>query len=226
MCEVCTPPLSSVALAGRRIGYEAAAALDRMMNGEAPPKQPIKIPPHGVISRQSTDILAIDDDTVVRALRFIQQRAFQDIVVKDILHEVPVSRRSLEIQFRRYLADLLRRRYAASGWRRGASCSRERICRLARLPRLAALRTGLALASRSASALARRRWRTGSSLRGVDDCLELIGNFLTVDEIRFPAVDGIRAGHDDGFPLHRSAIGRRRRFFVEALNKLRGEIGA
>ena len=45
----------------------------------------------------------IDDDTVVRALRFIQQRAFQDIVVKDILHEVPVSRRSLEIQFRRYL---------------------------------------------------------------------------------------------------------------------------
>jgi LacI family transcriptional regulator len=40
---------------------------------------------------------------VVRALRFIQQRAFQDIVVKDILHEVPVSRRSLEIQFRRYL---------------------------------------------------------------------------------------------------------------------------
>jgi LacI family transcriptional regulator len=103
MCEVCTPPLSSVALAGRRIGYEAAAALDRMIGGEAPPKKPIKVPPHGVVSRQSTDILAIDDDTVVRALRFIQARAFQDIVVKDILQEVPVSRRSLEIQFRRYL---------------------------------------------------------------------------------------------------------------------------
>ncbi len=103
MCEVCTPPLSSVALAGRRIGYEAAAVLDRMMNGEPAPKGKLKIPPHGVISRQSTDILAIDDDTVVRALRFIQARAFQDIVVKDILHEVPVSRRSLEIQFRRYL---------------------------------------------------------------------------------------------------------------------------
>ncbi len=103
MCEVCTPPLSSVALAGRRIGYEAAAALDRMMNGERLPRAAIKIPPHGVISRQSTDILAIDDDTVVRALRFIQARAFQDIVVKDILHEVPVSRRSLEIQFRKYL---------------------------------------------------------------------------------------------------------------------------
>jgi LacI family transcriptional regulator len=103
MCEVCTPPLSSVSLAGRRIGYEAAAMLDRMISGQSVPRGPIRIPPHGVISRQSTDILAIDDDTVVRALRFIQAKAFQDIVVKDILHEVPVSRRSLEIQFRKYL---------------------------------------------------------------------------------------------------------------------------
>ena len=103
LCEVCTPPLSSVSLAGRRIGYEAAATLDRMMEGHAAPKETIRIPPHGVVSRQSTDILAIDDDTVVRALRFIQARAFQDIVVKDILYEVPVSRRSLEIQFRKYL---------------------------------------------------------------------------------------------------------------------------
>jgi LacI family transcriptional regulator len=102
ICDVCTPPLSSVALASRRIGFEAAASLDRMMNGDpAPP--PLRIPPHGVITRESTDVLAISDPTVVQALRFIQARAFHDIVVKDILDEVPVSRRSLEIQFRRLL---------------------------------------------------------------------------------------------------------------------------
>ena len=103
MCEVSTPPLSSVAVAGRRIGFDAAALLDRLMQGEPAPKEAIKIPPHGVVSRQSTDILAIDDEAVVRALRFIQQHAFQEIVVKDILAEVPISRRSLEIQFRKYL---------------------------------------------------------------------------------------------------------------------------
>ncbi|MAT71598.1 MAG: AraC family transcriptional regulator [Planctomycetaceae bacterium] len=103
MCEVCTPPLSSVAVAGRRIGFEAAAQLDRIMQGAPCPAQPLLIPPNGVIARQSTDILAIDDDTVVRALRFIQAHAFRDIVVKDILRELPVSRRSLEIQFRKYL---------------------------------------------------------------------------------------------------------------------------
>jgi LacI family transcriptional regulator len=103
MCSVSTPPLSSIALAGRRIGYEAAALLDRLMQGEKPSRKTYKIPPQGVISRQSTDILAIDDESMVRALRFIQTHAFQDIVVKDILNEVPISRRSLEIQFQHYL---------------------------------------------------------------------------------------------------------------------------
>jgi LacI family transcriptional regulator len=103
MCNVSTPPLSSLALAGRRIGYEAAALLDRLMQGERPEDKTYKIAPQGVISRQSTDILSIDDESVVRALRFIQVHAFQDIVVKDILAEVPISRRSLEIQFQHYL---------------------------------------------------------------------------------------------------------------------------
>ena len=75
----------------------------RAAQGAPCPAQPLLIPPNGVIARQSTDILAIDDDTVVRALRFIQAHAFRDIVVKDILRELPVSRRSLEIQFRKYL---------------------------------------------------------------------------------------------------------------------------
>ncbi|MDZ4656378.1 MAG: DNA-binding transcriptional regulator [Bythopirellula sp.] len=103
MCSVSTPPLSSIALAGRRIGYEAASLLDRLMEGEKPTRKTYKIPPQGVMSRQSTDILAIDDESMVRALRFIQTHAFQDIVVKDILNEVPISRRSLEIQFQHYL---------------------------------------------------------------------------------------------------------------------------
>ncbi len=103
LCDVCTPPLSSIAVAGRRIGYEAATLLDRLMQGEQVSANSRLIPPEGVISRQSTDILAIDDEVVVHALRYIQMHAFHDIAVKDILREVPVSRRSLEIQFQKYL---------------------------------------------------------------------------------------------------------------------------
>jgi LacI family transcriptional regulator len=103
LCEVSTPPLSSISVACERLGHEAAAMLNRMIAGNAPPKQPLLIPPHGVVSRQSTDVLSIDDPTVVRALRYIHMHAHHGIVVNDILREVPISRRSLEIQFRSYL---------------------------------------------------------------------------------------------------------------------------
>ena len=103
LCEVSTPPLSSISVACERLGYDAAAMLHRMIAGEPAPKEPLLIAPHGVVSRQSTDVLAIDDPTVVRALRYIHTHAHHGIVVDDILREVPISRRSLEIQFRSYL---------------------------------------------------------------------------------------------------------------------------
>jgi LacI family transcriptional regulator len=103
LCEVSTPPLSSISVACERLGHDAAAMLQSMMSGEDPPDEPVLIAPHGVVSRQSTDVLAIDDPAVVRALRYIRQHAHHGIVVEDILREVPISRRSLEIQFKAYL---------------------------------------------------------------------------------------------------------------------------
>jgi LacI family transcriptional regulator len=103
LCEVSTPPLSSISVACERLGHEAAAMLHRMMAGYDAPAEPVLIAPHGVVSRQSTDVLAIDDPAVVRALRYIRTHAHHGIVVEDILREVPISRRSLEIQFRSYL---------------------------------------------------------------------------------------------------------------------------
>ncbi len=102
LCDVCTPPLSSISVASQRIGYEAAALLHRMMNGEKAPQVPIRISPLSVTSRQSTDALAINDAMIVRALRFIQTHAFRGIVIDDVLADVPVSRRYLEREFRRY----------------------------------------------------------------------------------------------------------------------------
>lgn len=103
LCEVSTPPLSAIKVASERIGYEAAALLHGMVNGNACPAAPVLVEPHGVVSRQSTDVLSIDDPTIVQALRYIQAHAHHGIGVDDILREVPISRRSLEMQFRSYL---------------------------------------------------------------------------------------------------------------------------
>ncbi|MGI9456255.1 MAG: XylR family transcriptional regulator, partial [Aeoliella sp.] len=102
-CEVATPPLSAISVASEQIGYRAAELLSDLMGGQPCPTEPILVEPHGVVSRQSTDVLAIDDPTIVQALRYIQLHAHHGIGVDDILREVPISRRSLEMQFRSYL---------------------------------------------------------------------------------------------------------------------------
>lgn len=106
LCNVCSPPLSSITVASQRIGHDAAATLHAMLEGAPTPPRPLQIAPLGVISRQSTDVLAIEDPMIVRALRFIQQHATQGIVVDDVLQQVPISRRYLELQFRRLLGRL------------------------------------------------------------------------------------------------------------------------
>lgn len=98
-CEFATVPLSSIDDDQERIGYEAAALLDRMMHGEPRPEQPVLIPPLGVITRRSTDILAIDHPLVASALRTIWEHYTEPIVAKEVAATVPLSYRRLHDAF-------------------------------------------------------------------------------------------------------------------------------
>ena len=100
ICGFCDPPLSSVSIAGERIGYEAARLLDRLMKGGPAPAKPILIPPGGVVVRRSSDMLALADADVAAALRFIRAHGNKSLGVADVLAEVPISRRRLERRFR------------------------------------------------------------------------------------------------------------------------------
>lgn len=103
LCNLAWPPLSSVQLDSRTIGHEAAKLLTRLMDGEAIPTAPLLIPPLRVCSRQSTDIMAIDDEELQAILRYISNRASAGVQVKQILRDFPISRRSLEQRFRSLL---------------------------------------------------------------------------------------------------------------------------
>ncbi len=100
LCDVAEPPLSSVDANTVRRGYEAAALLDRLMAGEAPPGEPILIEPINVVARRSSDTLAIDDENVRAAMRFIYEHADTDLSVADVVAATYVSRRTLEQHFR------------------------------------------------------------------------------------------------------------------------------
>lgn len=103
LCEMSDPPLSTVIPAAERIGYEAAELLDRLMTGDGPDGADRRIEPLGIVTRQSTDVLAIPDADIAAALRYIRERACEGARVADVLRHVPISRSILERRFRKYL---------------------------------------------------------------------------------------------------------------------------
>jgi LacI family transcriptional regulator len=103
LCELCDPPLSSVTPNPERIGYEAAELLERLMSdGEATVEERF-VAPLGVVMRQSTDVLGIDDPDVVAAVRHIRENACHGLTVDELAAELSVSRSLLERRFRRCL---------------------------------------------------------------------------------------------------------------------------
>jgi LacI family transcriptional regulator len=102
-CGLAFPPLSSIAIPSERIGFEAAQMLNHLMGGERVEADQVMLPPKSVIVRQSSDIVAIADEHVSQALRFIRQNASKPIGVDDVLREVTVSRRKLERDFQRHI---------------------------------------------------------------------------------------------------------------------------
>jgi LacI family transcriptional regulator len=103
LCELCDPPLSSIIPNPERIGYEAAALLDRLMAGGRADFGEWLVPPLGVTTRVSTDVLAIDDEDFASAVRYVREHACQGITVDDVLDRIPLSRSTLERKFRKYL---------------------------------------------------------------------------------------------------------------------------
>jgi len=100
-CELSDPPLTSVALDTTRIGYEAADVLARMMRGAASPTGPILIPPLGVISRRSTEILPSDHPRLASAQRYLREHAFEPerVSVNNLARVAGMSRRIFERRF-------------------------------------------------------------------------------------------------------------------------------
>jgi len=102
LCDLCDPPLTSVIPNARRAGYEAAAILQRMMDGERIDAQSVYVEPIGVATRQSTDVVAINDRRLSSAVRYIREHACENITVRDVLRAVPVSRSWLERRFKQH----------------------------------------------------------------------------------------------------------------------------
>ncbi len=99
ICNFAPVPLSSVDPDLELQGYEAARLLDLLMDGKQAPTEPVLVPPKGVVTRQSTNILAVPHVPTARALRFICEHYREPIQTPVIAAAAGMSRRALERAF-------------------------------------------------------------------------------------------------------------------------------
>lgn len=103
LCELSPQPLSSIDPNPRRCGWVAAEMLQMMMSGQKPVPMVQIISPIGISTRQSTDVFAIEDTNLVKALRFIREHACRGISVDEVARIAGLARRTMEARFKKML---------------------------------------------------------------------------------------------------------------------------
>ena len=99
ICDLSDPPLSSIALDTEKGGYESAKLLDKMIRNGIHNFYDIIVEPLQVITRQSTDIYATNDNHIASSLKYIHKNIDKNLNVEDVVKQVPLSRRALEKRF-------------------------------------------------------------------------------------------------------------------------------
>jgi LacI family transcriptional regulator len=103
ICAISDPPLSSVVPNHECVGYEAATLLERLRAGEVGVGEAVYVPPAGLVTRQSSDVLALVDREVAEAIGFIREHACLGLDVDEVCHELALSRSTLQRRFRQLL---------------------------------------------------------------------------------------------------------------------------
>lgn len=102
-CPFAPVPLSSVNDNACGIGQQACLLLERLMTGSPPPVDTITVQPLGVVTRRSTDVVAVEHPQVAQALKAIREHYRDPMTAEGIIASVPMSRRRLHDAFIRHI---------------------------------------------------------------------------------------------------------------------------
>ena len=96
-------PISSIDTNLEILGYRGAELLDQLMRGKVAPRQPVRVPPAGLVVRRSSDRLAVAHPGVAKGLRFMLEHFHEPITIKDLVDVAAMSRRGLHKAFLEHL---------------------------------------------------------------------------------------------------------------------------
>jgi LacI family transcriptional regulator len=103
VCMFCNPPLSSIDQDVQRLGYEAAAMLDRLMRGKSCPQDVVLDLTVQVQSRASTNVLAVADPELREVVRYIRDHACEGLTLDGLVERFSLSRSTLQRWFARHV---------------------------------------------------------------------------------------------------------------------------
>lgn len=100
--EALIPSVSGIDRNMSQIGWQAARQLDRLLRGE-PAERIIRVPPLGVVARESTELDRHEDAVIRKAVHFIRNGLTENLSMARIAAAAHVSESSLHRRFRRIL---------------------------------------------------------------------------------------------------------------------------
>ncbi len=103
ICESLAVSLSSIENHLEMQGYKAAEVLDYIMRGETTENLSLEIESPYVVTRESSDVIAIQHPEVAQALKFIKDNFQDNIGIDDIVDATAMSKRGLHYAFQQYL---------------------------------------------------------------------------------------------------------------------------
>ncbi|HYG23282.1 MAG TPA: DNA-binding transcriptional regulator [Verrucomicrobiae bacterium] len=92
-------PISSVDVNMELIGYEGARLLDAAMRTRSFEPELVRVPPSRLVTRKSSDLVAVNHPGVARSLRFMWDHCHEPIGVKDLANAAGMSVRSFHQAF-------------------------------------------------------------------------------------------------------------------------------
>lgn len=100
ICRHTHPPLSSIRLPYRQIGFEAARMVDQLIHQTPLDTLHIQLPPEQVTIRMSTNVLATEDPQLRKSFAYIQDHFAEEISVDQIAQAAGASIRTLQRRFK------------------------------------------------------------------------------------------------------------------------------
>jgi LacI family transcriptional regulator len=104
ICNLYYPPMSSIDQEPENVGFRVAQVVKAMTREGNNSFDKIIGSNFRIVTRSSTDIFAVEDEQLVKALNYIRQNAAKKSVsVAEVVEATSLSRRLLEIRFRKLL---------------------------------------------------------------------------------------------------------------------------